>query len=179
MSKEWSSFEEDRRIMESWRKHINEEDEFAHLAEQVENFVNDEKEDDDLQLLREFQVPGLSWVVNFYRVSNEALAIASRAKFIPEDARTMIAKMAEANQVLVDTMDEFQEKNPKLYNSVMGAVMVTDVGGTVISKGKEYFLKAMRTVLSKRGHLEPPATAAPPAPQVSPPPGFPSTDRAK
>ena len=156
MSNNWSSYENDRLIMESWRKHINEEDEFAHLGEQIDNCVNaaEGKEGTDSQLLQEFQLPGLSWVVNLYRVTNEALAIASRAKFIPEDTRVYIAKLAEANQIMVDTMDEFKKSHPAVYKSVMGSVMAADIGGTVASKGKEYFLKALNRVLTKAGALE-------------------------
>jgi len=120
------------------------------VREEVAKLLREQKEQ---QQLDEVQLPGLGVVLNTYRVSNEAFKILSQAKFVPPTARKYLAKMAEANQVMVEAVDQFEKENPKLYKAVMGAVFAVDIGGSLMSKGKEYFLKMVYKVLKKRGHL--------------------------
>ena len=136
-------------IKENWDKYLQEEDEEQPVEEAEE-----------LEQLDEIQLPGLAWFVNSYRVSNEALKVLSQARWVQDEfpeAMPHIQKLAEANQLLVAAADEFAEAHPKIYKTTMGAIMASDIGGTILSKGKEYFLKALHSVMKKNDMLNIPA----------------------
>ncbi len=106
------------------------------VREEVAKLLREQKEQ---QQLDEVQLPGLGVVLNTYRVSNEAFKILSQAKFVPPTARKYLAKMAEANQVMVEAADQFEKENPKFYKAGRGGVFAGDIGGSLLSKDKVYF----------------------------------------
>ena len=96
----------------------------------------------------EIALPGVGWVLTSYRWINEALKLASRTRFLPQEVRPLVEELAEASQRFVDAMNKFYEEHPKLYSAVIGPIAAMDPAGTATAKAKEIVLRNINNKLA-------------------------------